>query len=253
MTLLNDSLIRELRAAAGPISLVLAESADAEVRAADGDSTDLIFSGHGAVFDVRSEVLGGAFYSFVETVQRGAFRKALDEHQDTVYVFNHDGLPLARTAANTLELREDPRGLHYYARATPTTVAQDLAMAMRAGNVRHSSFSFTVAEDAWEEHNLEDGTTEIQRTIIKVDRLYDVSAVTFPAYLSADAQARSMAVGQVANRFGLQMPDVDLAGLQLQLAERVGSSAEDDHEARQARDRDWVSGATRRLSVARAR
>lgn len=249
MTLLDDKLIQLLRSAS-PITILRDESRP-EVRADDtADSEDLIFSGHGAVFDVRSEVLGGSYYSFVETVQRGAFRKALDEHQDTVFLFDHDGLPLARTSANTLELREDPRGLHYYAHATPTTVARDLALAMRAGNVRQSSFAFTVAEDLWEEHNLEDGTTEILRTIVKVDRLFDVSAVTFPAYAQADAQVRSRDITRVAKRFGLSMPEVDLNGLREQLAAGVGSPDEDTAEARQARHREQVAGAKRRLTLA---
>lgn len=251
MTILNDTLIRELRSAAGPVSVIRADVSDAEVRAAEEGSDEIIFTGHGAVFDVRSEVLGGKYYRFVEIVQRGAFRKVLDEAQDTVYVFDHGGLPLARTAAGTLELREDPRGLHYYARATPTTVAQDLAMAMRAGNVRQSSFSFSVAEDKWEELNHEDGTTEIVRTIIKVERLFDVSSVTFPAYPQTDAQVRSLEAGRVANRFGLQLPDVsDLDGLREQLATSVGSPEQDDLEARQARHREQVAGAKRRLTLA---
>jgi HK97 family phage prohead protease len=253
---LTDTLINELRAAAGPLTAMRAHVGDVDVRAdtppADGADPDLIFSGHAAVFDVRSEVLGGKYYTFVEIVQRGAFRKALDDNQDVVYLFDHAGLPLARTSGKSLELREDPRGLFVYARATPTTVAKDLAMAMRAGNVRQMSFAFSVAEDLWEEHNLEDGTTEVVRTIVKVDRLYDVSAVSHPAYPQTDAQVRSRDTGMVANRFGLQMPEIDLDGLREQLARSVGSPDEDEREARQARHRELVAGATRRLTLARS-
>lgn len=251
MTVLNDSLILELRSAAGPLSVLRTDTGALEVRADEtSDEEILIFTGHAAVFDVRSEVLGGKWYTFVEQVQRGAFRQVLDEDQDTIYVFDHEGLPLARTSARSLDLREEPKGLFYEARAVPTTPAKDLAMAMRAGNVRHSSFAFTVAEDIWEEHNLEDGRTEIVRTIVKVERLYDVSAVGFPAYPQTDAQVRSRDASRVAHRFGLSMPDVDLDGIREQLAERVGSPDEIDREARKARHREQVAGAKRRLTLA---
>ncbi len=246
----------ELRAAAGPLSLICAPTMD--VRASDGEDGEIIFHGHGAVFDVLSEELGYGRFSFREKVARGAFRRVLDEHQDTVFVFNHDGLPLARTSANSLELREDPRGLHYYARAVPTTVAQDLALAMRAGNVTQSSFAFTVAEDRWEETTHEDGTVEAIRTVLKVERLYDVSAVTFPAYPQADSNVRSSSgvvdlatrgrlLERIAERHGLHLPA--WSDTIEELAERVASTDQNGHEEREARRLEQTARAKRLLAL----
>lgn len=239
----------ERRQLAGPLSLVRADVTDVQVRADDqGDEGDYIFTGHAAVFDKLSEELGFRGWSFREKIQRGAFRKALDEDQDTVYLFDHEGLPLARTAAKTLELREDPIGLHVYARAAPTSVAQDLALAMRAGNVRQMSFAFTIAEDSWEIHTDENGDVQETRTIIAVDRLYDVSAVSTPAYPQTDAQVRSRELTRVASRFGLHLPDE--SELTEQLAKRgVGAADPDGHEGREARHREQVAGAQRLLTL----
>lgn len=231
---------------AGALALVRADVTDVEIRE-DEESGDFTFTGHAAVFDRLSEDLGGRGYSFKEQIQRGAFRKALDEDQDVVLLFDHEGMPLARTSAKTMELREDPRGLYTYAKVAPTSLARDLKLAMERGNVTQMSFAFTVAEDKWEEHTDEDGDTEAIRTVVKVDRLFDVSAVSQPAYPQTDAQMRSSDLEKVARRFGITVPDL---GDDEQLATGTGSTEDEDREAREARHRELVAGAKRRLSLA---
>lgn len=241
----------DVREALGLHTVMRADVLGAEVRAADGESGDHIFTGHAAVFGVRSVNLGSPAMPIYETIQRGAFRQALNEDQDVPYVVNHAGLPLARTAAKTLDLREDPRGLYVYARAAPTSVANDLALAMRAGNVRQMSFAFSIAEDIITEHTRDDGVTEYERTVVKVRTLYDVSAVTAPAYPQTDAAVRSRELRALADRCGLEVPDT--AERTMELAERLAMDGGSDHEAREALHRDLVAGAKRRLSVAQAR
>ena len=46
------------------------------------------------------------------------------------------------------------------------------------------SFSFTIAEQSYDEETR-------TRTIIRIKKLYDVSAVTFPAYEQTEISARS--------------------------------------------------------------
>jgi HK97 family phage prohead protease len=249
----------ELRQHIGALSLIKAPLGEVDVRAADdaadGSEPDLIFSGHAIVFDVLSDELGGRGYSFREKIARGAARKALDDNQDVVYLYDHEGLVLSRTGAKTLELREDPRGLFVYARAAPTSVAKDLAIAMRAGNVAHMSFAFTVAEDQWEETYHEDGTVEAIRTVTKIDRLFDVSAVGQPAYPQTDAQARGRhgdaRYERVCRRYGFD--PTELPESLDELAVRVASTGGEDNEARKAALRELQDGAKRRLALAQAR
>lgn len=250
---IDETLVPELRAAVGPFTICHSELRNVQVRAEEADDGDgeIVFSGHAAVFDSLSEELGGRYFSFREQIARGAFRKALDEDQDVVYLYDHDGLVLSRTSAKSLFLAEDPRGLAVEAHAAPTSVAKDLAVAMRAGNVRHMSFAFTIAEDKWEETTHEDGSSEAIRTIVKVDRLFDVSAVGQPAYPQTDSQVRSRVLQRVADRYGLELPDPTDA-LE-QLATRMGSTAGDDRGARKARLGELQAGAKRRLTLAHAR
>jgi HK97 family phage prohead protease len=146
------------------------------------DGGDIV-RGHAAVFDSLSENLGG----FREKIDKGAFDEVLDN--DVRALFNHDSnIVLGRTRSNTLRLGVDSKGLTYDYDDPDTTQSRDLLKLMVRGDVSQSSFGFTVDEDKWEE----DADGRIIRTIVKVNRLFDVSPVTFPAYPDTDVAKRSL-------------------------------------------------------------
>ena len=151
---------------------------DLELRQ-EGD--DNVVVGYGSVFNTLSNELGG----FKEIIAEGAFDGRLND--DVRFLINHDGLPLARTTNGTLKLTTDERGLKYEAKVANTSLGRDLIELMRNGTINQSSFAFVVEDDSWE---VRDGVNV--RTINKVSRLYDVSAVTYPAYEEASVALRSM-------------------------------------------------------------
>ena len=145
------------------------------------EGEDNIVVGYGSVFNTLSNELGG----FREIIAEGAFDGRLND--DVRFLINHDGLPLARTTNGTLKLTTDERGLKYEAQVANTSLGRDLIELMRNGTINQSSFAFVVEDDSWE---VRDGVNV--RTINKVSRLYDVSAVTYPAYEEASVALRSM-------------------------------------------------------------
>lgn len=180
--------LRELRESVSQERRRLTITPD-ELRADSSEGNPSII-GHAAVFDRLSEDLGG----FREKIKRGAFRKALDESHDVRLLVNHEGVPLARTKSNTLELREDPRGLRTYAELDPVNPkVQEAMSALDRRDMDEMSFGFSVAKggDSFTE---KDGV--VTRTIHEIDRLYDVSLVTFPAYPQTDAGLRMERVGK---------------------------------------------------------
>ena len=143
------------------------------------DGRDLVV-GHASVYDSRSNNLGG-FYEFID---RGAFTEELIANSDVRALINHDpNLILARNTSGTLNLTADERGLKYEFEMPETSYGKDLAISMKRGDITQSSFAFTVAEDDW---STDDEGNNI-RTIKKIDRLYDVSPVTYPAYNMAES------------------------------------------------------------------
>lgn len=142
--------------------------------------------GYAANFNSLSEDLGG----FREVLMPGCFADAL-KTSDIRALFNHNpDKILGRNVAGTLRILEDENGLRFECDPPETSYAKDLQVSMSRGDISQCSFGFRVAEDgdAWRKEP--DGT--YLRTILKVDRLFDVSPVTYPAYASTSCAVRSL-------------------------------------------------------------
>jgi HK97 family phage prohead protease len=151
---------------------------------ADEETGEQKIVGYGAIFESRSENLGG----FTEVIKKGAFDKVLEN--DVRALFNHDpNFVLGRSTAGTLRLSVDDNGLRYEIDAPQTQTVKDLVLTpMTRGDITGSSFGFIVDQDSW--HEGEDGS--ITRSIEKIGRLLDVSPVTYPAYPETDVALRSL-------------------------------------------------------------
>jgi len=153
-----------------------------EIRAIDGDKQ--VIEGHAAVFGVKSHDLG-----FREIIQPGAFSDAVMS-DDVRFLLNHRGLPIARTKSGTLRLTEDVKGLAFRAELDPKDPdVQRLVPKVRRGDLSEMSFAFGVRDREKDEKWYREGN-EMVRSLLKV-QLFDVSAVSFPAYPSTDLNARS--------------------------------------------------------------
>lgn len=154
-----------------------------------------IMRGHAAVFDRASELLCGCFR---ELIKPGAFTEAL-KTSDVRALFNHnpDNI-LGRTSAGTLRLQEDATGLAIEIDPPDTMCSRDLQVSMKRGDVREMSFGFTVADDGDEWTRDPDDSGNWTRTISKIERLYDVSPVTYPAYPETECALRSLEKIQAA-------------------------------------------------------
>ena len=108
-------------------------------------------------------------------------------------------------AGNSLELELDSTGLRYAFDAPNTALGDELLEALRRGDVSESSFAFTVTEDKWE--RLPDGRAK--RTVLKIDRLWDVSPVYEPAYRGTDVGIDRRGLEELEAQEGAQR-DADL-------------------------------------------
>lgn len=167
-----------------------------EVRAEQQSDQPTRIIGYGSVFNSRSEPLWG----FREIIKPGAFDDVLTN--DVRGLFNHDpNFILGRSAAGTLSLSVDERGLQYNILAPDTQTIRDLVIApMMRGDISQSSFAFQVARDGDDWYEDDEGI--VIREISKFSRLYDVSPVTYPAYQDADSGVRSMKAWQEARNSG---------------------------------------------------
>ena len=121
-----------------------------------------------------------------ETIAPGAFAGYAD--RDVRALIDHNTrLVLGRTAAGTLTLDDDDKGLHGIIRLNrKDTDAMNLYARVQRGDVDQCSFGFDI--DDIEYKPLPDGTT---LSVIKHVILYEVTIATFAAYVETSAQARS--------------------------------------------------------------
>lgn len=172
----------------------LLAGADFALRA-DGDNTPT-FTGHAAVFNSRTAIGNPLKWGFYEEVARGAFTKTLKEG-DARFLVDHDtALLVARVSAGDLRLKEDNVGLAVEAELdTELSYVKDLVRNLERGRLDGMSFGFRVIRDEWITESVEtsDGQqAEVEvRTILEVE-LFEVSAVTFPAYDETDAALRAV-------------------------------------------------------------
>lgn len=160
-----------------------------ELRAVGGEGDEPVrIVGYAAIFNVVSEEL----YGFREMIMPGAFREVI-ETEDVRALINHDpNLVLGRTAADTLRLIEDERGLRYEIDPPDTQYARDLIVSLRRGDVDQSSFAFKVLMEDEEWRGPSEEEPLPVRIIHKFNRLYDVSPATFPAYTETSVDVRAL-------------------------------------------------------------
>ena len=154
---------------------------ESEVRM-DGGNDDEKIVGYAAVFNSFSQPIFG----FRETIKPGAFKKTIRE-SDVRALINHDpNYVLGRTSSRTLRLSEDEKGLRYIVTPPDTTFARDLVVSIKRGDITQSSFGFTVVKDHWTGES-----PNMTRELLEV-KLFDVSSVTYPAYLQTEVSVRSL-------------------------------------------------------------
>ena len=156
----------------------------------DGD--DLIIEGYFAVFDSPYVLWDGA----TEIVKPGAFAGCLSG--DIRALIDHDTrLVLGRTKAGTLELREDARGLYGTIKINRDDAdAMSLYARVQRGDVDQCSFGFDIEEETF----VDLGGGQCRWEINKVNPLYEVSVVSYPAYEETAVKARHADLAEIQRR-----------------------------------------------------
>ncbi len=172
-------------------------------------------SGHGSVWNTPADL-----YYFVELVKPGAFLESIAQ-DDIRCLFNHDSnLLLGRNKANTLRLFEDEVGLGFECIPGDTSVARDVVSHINRGDVSQCSIGFNALD---EETYKQDGIW--YREITKA-KLWDVSPVTFPAFVQTDVSMRSAEMAVKRFRSGPEQSD-QLAAIAAEAERTLGLSVID--------------------------
>ena len=152
-----------------------------EIRAAE-ENKELYVEGYAATFNSPTVLWEYDGIEYKEQIDDRAFDEA--DMSDVIFNYNHRGKVMARTRNKTLQLSTDSKGLYMRARLDGTKEGRDLYEEIQGGYIDRMSFQFSTREFAYDSENH-------MRTIRKVKKLYDVSAVDIPAYDDTSISARS--------------------------------------------------------------
>jgi len=131
--------------------------------------------------------------------------KAFDgcDISDVVLNIDHEGKPAAKTKNGTLTLEVKSDGVYMEADLSKNETGRELFEDIQNRFYEAMSFAFTVAEESY------DRLTRT-RTILKIKKCFDVSAVTFPAYANTSISQRSFFEAEAENERKLVEADLEL-------------------------------------------
>ena len=152
----------------------------------EGDSEEYRVKGTAVVFNTPTVLAEFDGVKYCEVIDRHAFDEC--DMSDVIFNYNHGGKVVARLRNKTLTLSITESGLDMAADLSGTVAGRELYEEIDGEYVDKMSFSFTVRESSYD-------TVTHTRTITKVKKLYDVSAVDIPAYNETSISSRSFFEG----------------------------------------------------------
>ena len=198
---------------------VLKRAFEARYETRDEDANGIV-SGRPIILDSITDL--GCFREVIDT-------RALDgaDLTDVRLCLNHDtSYVYARSRNNnpnsTMQITTDSDGLTFTASLAleESPRARDFYTAIKRGDIDKMSFMFSMEDYEWEDV---DSDSPIRR-ITKIGKVFEISAVTFPAYQSTAIEARDAAALDSVKR--------ELENLR---ASRLGASLDSDIELAKAK------------------
>lgn len=173
----------------------------------EGQPDELWVEGYAARFNSPTVLFELDGMEYKEQIASDAFIEA--KMDDVIFNYNHQGRVMARTRNKTLQVNTDEHGLFIRARLDGTEEGQSLYRDIQNGYIDRMSFRFTIKAEAFDSENR-------TWTVLRVKRLYDVSAVDIPAYDDTSISAR-MADAEADARQRQQELDNSLLRMKLEL------------------------------------
>lgn len=163
-------------------------SYDFDVRAKEDEEHGTYLEGQPIVYNSRTDL--GLYDEIIEV---GALKNT--NLKDVRFLVNHDFsmIPLARSRNNTknstmqMTVNDDGMSIRVNLDVEGNAKAKELYSAVKRGDISGMSFAFYIDKEEWEDLKTEHPT----RRIKSISEIFEVSAVTFPAYEDTNISARN--------------------------------------------------------------
>ena len=161
-----------------------------------GNDNEMIVEGYATTFNQPYMLYDSRDFKIVEQMAPTAYDGC--DMTDVIMQYNHEGRVFARNKNGTMTLSVDAIGLKVTANLGGTEIGRQLYGEIKGKYTDKMSFGFVVAEDQRSvvvdhENNVE----TVTRTLTKIKKLYDVSAVSIPANDMTSISARRYVDGVI--------------------------------------------------------
>ena len=141
------------------------------------EESSFLVEGYASTFEPYVMFVDENGTEYKEKILPEAFKET--DFSDVVFLKDHMGTVFARTRNKTLDISVDEHGLFSRTDLGKTASARAMFEEIQAGMYDQMSFAFIVGEDEYDKK-------EHTRTIRSIKKLFDVSAVSFPANPGTD-------------------------------------------------------------------
>lgn len=146
---------------------------------------EMIVEGKAITYDEKTRLFSMDGDDYFEIIEQGALKET--DVSDVFLKYNHSDnfMVLARTRNKTLSIEEREDGVYIRATLANTSEGKDLYELIKRGDVDKMSFAFTEKDGLFDEETR-------TWTVRNITKLYDVAAVTVPAYENTNIYAVRM-------------------------------------------------------------
>lgn len=199
---IDENRADEIQPVQGEEEVVVEEMV--EEQPIDNVEEERIIEGYAIIFNQLSEDLGG----FREMILPEAVTEELINNSDIYYLYNHnnDSIPLARCnhGVGSLELTIDSKGLKYKFNC----INSEFYQLVQRGDLDKSSFAFSLPKDGSGEIWEKNAEYNYVRKIVKIEQLFDCSAVLVPAYSQTELYARNLSKKEIDPSYYTHYEDI---------------------------------------------
>lgn len=197
-----------------------------EVR--EGEEKNYIVEGYATTFEEAYELYRDGKYVVREMVSKEAFKET--DMTDVIFQIDHEGRVYARTRNRSLSLEVDEHGLKTTTDLGLTESSRSVYEDIDKGLYDRMSFAFTVSKDSYTEEEMENGDIIVTRTILGIGKLYDVSAVSFPAnpYTDISARSKDLIDGEIERFEAERLHEAEIKESRMALKEQISRILEEN-------------------------
>ena len=149
--------------------------------AGDSENREMWLEGYAVRFDSPTVLFEWDGVEYKEQIASGSLNEC--RMDDVIFNYNHSGKVMARTRNKTLQLEVRNEGLFIRARVDGTEEGRKIYEEVKGGYIDRMSFAFRIREESYDKK-------DHLWTVKRISRLYDVSAVSMPAYEDTIIEAR---------------------------------------------------------------